>query len=295
VAIVFQHPEIAAEYQRWKGLVGPEDPYASRETVGLHDILIAHFLIADFFVDIGLGLGGIGPKSVELLHSACFRQFTSFGGIPKWTDPLKLCSSLLYGLVMNHPFHDANKRTAFLVTLWQLDRIGRTPRHDVKQLEDFLVEIASNQLSKHAAYKALLKGSGDPEVEFIAETLRKGTRHVDLRTYTVTYHELNQILHSYGFGLVNPYRNHIDVVRVENRRRILGVLGPMERHNVFLGQIGFPGWKREVGQEAIRTVRKVTGLTAEQGFDSQVFFYGKAPVSVLVDIYAEPLKRLAHR
>jgi death-on-curing protein len=116
-----------------------------------------------------------------------------------------------------------------------------------------------------------------------------------MRIYTVTYHELNQILREHGFALVNPYHNHIDVVRLKSRSRFFRIFDSQDTHDAFLAQITFRGWKCQVGQACIRTVRERTGLTAEHGFDSQVFFYGKAPVSVLLDMYADPLRRLANR
>jgi hypothetical protein len=42
-------------------------------------------------------------------------------------------------------------------------------------------------------------------------------------------------------------------------------------------------------------VRKKTGLTAENGFDAQVFFKGADPLKQLIGEYEEPLKRLAYR
>lgn len=95
----FLHPEIEREYKRWIDLVGPDDPYRTEDCVGLHDVLQSHFLIADSFVESGNGIGGIGPKSLDLLHSAIYRQFVSFGGKDKWTGPLEKCATLVFGLV----------------------------------------------------------------------------------------------------------------------------------------------------------------------------------------------------
>src|SRR5262245_60894950 len=115
-------PEVLAEYERWRAQLGSDDPYAGRDTLGIHDVLREHFLIQDFFYREGQGMGGIGPKSLNLLHSAVSRQC-----IGKWTDKFDICATLLYGLVKNHPFHDANKRTAFLCALLHLYRQGRVP------------------------------------------------------------------------------------------------------------------------------------------------------------------------
>ena len=118
---------IRREYERWGRMVGLEDPYASPSTLGILDVLRAHFLIADFFYEIGVGLGGVGPRDLNLLHSAVSRQFTEFGSAKKWTNGFETCATLFYGLIKDHPFHDANKRTAFLSALYHLHKMGRCP------------------------------------------------------------------------------------------------------------------------------------------------------------------------
>lgn len=291
----FLNTEVEGEYLRWSGLIGRDDPYTSKDTVGLNQVLKAHFLIVDFFAQEGEGVGGVGPKSVDLLHSAIYRQFVSFGGTDKWATPLEKCATLLFGLIKDHPFHDANKRTAFLVTLLQLERLGRVPRIKQREFEDFVVEVADNQLHKYARFRDAKDQADEPEIRFIADFLKRNTRDIDRRSYTVTFHELNQIIKKYGFELVSPSGNFINLVQVEFKPKILGILGPKIRRETRLAQIGFPGWKKQVGKGALKTVRDATRLTAENGYDSKTFFQGADPLHVLIDTYAEPLRRLADR
>lgn len=293
----FLNSNIEKEYLRWASAVGADDPYATKDTVGLQDVLKAHFLIIDFFAceGGGDGVGGIGPKSIDLLHSAIYRQFVSFGGRDKWSTPIDKCATLLFGLVKDHPFHDANKRTAFLVALLQLERLGRIPRIKHREFEDFVVEIADNKLDRYARFRGAKDDEDDPEIQFIADYLKRNTREIDRRSYTVTYHQLNQILKKYNFELVSPSGNYINLVQVEYKPRIFGILGPKIRRENRLAQIGFPGWKRQVGKGALKTVREATRLTPQNGYDSKTFFQGADPVHVLIDMYAEPLRRLADR
>jgi len=291
----FLHPDIEKEYQRWIQLVGEEDPYSSRYTVGLHDVLRAHFLIADFFLESDYGIGGVGPRDLNLLHSAIYRQFISYGGKEKWPGSYEKCATLMFGLVKDHPFHDANKRTALLVTLFQLDRLNRTPRIKQRELEDFVVEVADNRLAKYARYRDLSREEEDAEVHFISDFLKRNTREIDRRHYTVTFHQLNTLLRKYGLGLSNPSGNYIDVVRYDVRRKYFGIAGPALTKEVRIAQIGFPGWKRQVSRAALRTVREATGLTQKDGYDSAAFYQGADPLHALIDLYAEPLRRLANR
>lgn len=291
----FLHKEVAIEYERWLQVVGPDDPYATSQTIGLREVLRAHFLIVDFFFQDQYGIGGVGPKNLDLLHSALYRQFVAFGSKQKWSSPYERCATLLFGLVKDHPFHDANKRTALLVTLYQLDKLNRTPKVSQKEFEDFIVEVADNQLAKYSRYKEISGEEDDNKVIFIADFLKRQTREIDKRHYTVTYQELDQRLRQRGFKLANPNKNYIDVVQMELTRKYLGILGPRVEKEFRVAQIGFPGWKRQVGKGAIKSVREATGLKPEKGYDSAVFFKGGDPLHTLIDIYAEPLRRLANR
>lgn len=90
--VIFDNERIRAEFLRWVTYFGQDDPYQSDETIGLFDVLRAHFLIADYFYSKDDGLGGVGPRDADLLHSAIYRQFVSFGGVDKWGNILRACS-----------------------------------------------------------------------------------------------------------------------------------------------------------------------------------------------------------
>lgn len=167
---------VQSEHERWLSNVGPADPYLGKFTIGLHEVLQAHFLLVDFFFDVGEGIGGIGPKNLNLLHSALARQFAEFGGKSKWNDRIQICASLMYGLIKNHPFHDTNKRTAFLTSILHLQKIGRTPIISHQEFEDFTVDISDDKLSSYPGYDAFEGSRSDGDVAFIAHFLKKATR-----------------------------------------------------------------------------------------------------------------------
>lgn len=292
--VIFDNPPVKREFFRWLEFFGTDDPYHSQETVGMMDVLRAHFLVVDYFYSKDVGLGGTGPRDPNLLHSAVYRQFVAFGGQDKWSDSFERAATLLFGIITDHPFHDANKRTGLLVMLLFLNKMNRVPTVGQKHLEDFAVEISDHQLKKYRRYRELKKKKSDPEVRFIADFLKRKSRKLDSRYYTITYRELDRRLQDFGYRLQNPHRNFINIVRVEQRRKLFG-FGPKEQVNVKVAQVGFPGWKCQVGQGAISTIRKETKLTAEHGFDSQSFYLGADPVQSIIAEYAEPLERLAYR
>jgi death-on-curing family protein len=139
----FLHVHIENEYERWKKIVGPDDPYQAEDSVGLHDLLAAHFLLIDYFVEKKYAFGGIGPKNLDLLHSALSRQFISYAGINKWNGLFENCATLMFGLIMNHPFHDANKRTALLSVLSLLHRKKHIITLQQKKLDSLVVAVAA--------------------------------------------------------------------------------------------------------------------------------------------------------
>jgi death-on-curing protein len=105
---------------------------------------------------------------------------------------------------------------------------------------------------------------------------------------------LDHAIRRHGFKLTNPNGNFISVVRVEPAKAggFLGI-GSRPEREVFLAQVGFPGWKTQVNRAALKTVREATKLTTENGCDTQVLFEGAEPLDSLISEYAEPLKRLA--
>lgn len=238
------------------------------------------------------GIGGVGPRSVDILHSALHRQFSGYDGIDKWNTNYELIATLFFGLIKGHPFFDANKRTAFLTLLFHLQKVKLGPTMKQRELENLAVCVAENGLSKYPRYA---KFKMEPEINFLADYLRKNTRRIDKQYYAVTYHDLRSILRERGFDLTNPKKNYIDIVRYEDRRRFLGIAGKTIRKSQRIGQIGFPGWTTKVGKGAIKTVRQVTKLTPENGFDSQTFFKNADPMPVLISEYRSPLSRLANR
>lgn len=292
--VVFENAAVETEYRRWLAKIGQEDRYDSNETVGIHDVLRAHFLIADYFFGQQSGIGGFGPKDLNLLHSAVYRQFVGFDGRSKWENSYERAATLVFGLVTDHPFHDANKRSGLLVYLYALHKMGRIPTSKQVDLEDLMVEIASGTLTKHKRLQQLSKRSDEATVLFLADYMKRNSRLRDTTHYTITFQELDRRLRDFGYCLCNPHNNLIDVSRIIKKKSFLG-FGKEQTKLSRVAQIGFPGWKSQVGKGAIGTVRKQTKLTTADGVDSKVFFKGADPLNSLIETYRAPLQRLAFR
>jgi prophage maintenance system killer protein len=290
--------ELREDFERWKNQIGT-DEYVSRQTIGILDVLRAHYLIIDFFFsEYGEGVGGVGPKSLTLLHSTMGRQFSGYGKTIKWRTDLEVCASLFWGLVKNHAFHDANKRTALLSLFYHLTKIKRYPNSSHKDYEDLAIRIASNALPEYLGYSKF-QGKPDPDVFFIAEFLKRNTRVLDKTDYKITYRQLDTILRKnkfgkYKYGLSNPDRNQINLVRIQYEPVSLLNRKMVEKEKK-IGSIGFPGWSRQVSADVIKFVRKQTNLTAEDGIDSEKFFHEIDSLPALISQFQELLKRLANK
>jgi len=278
---------IGDEHLRWKTLVGSADPYVGRFTIGLHEVLQAHFLLAEYFSQIGEGIGGLGPRDINLLHSALGRQGAEFGGRVRWADRIEVCATLMFGLIKNHPFHDANKRTAFLTSLLHLQKIGRTPIISQEEYEDFTVAIADNSLSRYEFYGKI--SEPDRDIKAVARFLKQSSRNIDLASKIVTYNELNRILGGRGLALKSPKGNRIGLFRISDENG-----NPIDPP-VRIAHIGFHGWTRQASSKDIGIIREASKLDAKHGYDSQAFFNGLDDPLTLIRKYREPLRRLAFR
>lgn len=292
--LVELEPEIRAEYDRTIADFEPVTEFGD-SYLSTADVLRVHYSIANHFYLEGSGIGGIGPKSKELLESAVFRQITAYGGTSKWDGIFDITATLMFGLIKNHAFHDANKRTAFLTALYQLYSAGYCATAKEKKFEDLTVQIAENNLSKYNRYNDLVKsGTDDPEIKFISKWLRQNMRRLDKRTYRITYRELKAILLRFGFHMENPSSNYIDINKYITKKRVFGLLKSQES-SIRVGRVGFHSWTATVSDGTIKLVREVTELSAKDGVDSAAFFKGQDPMQSLIATYNDQLIRLADR
>lgn len=252
-----------------------------------YDVLKAHYIVSDFFISEGEQVV-YGVKSFDLLSSAVSRQETEYGGIQKWSDEYHKMATLLFGITKNHAFEDGNKRTALLSLLLFFEKNNLQVKCKQTALELLIIRIAANSLNEYANYKYYTM-KDDPEVNFIADKIKNYTRKTNKKIYTITYAEFNRRLKQFGVWLDNPSKNFINVYR--NKIIVRFFFFKKEEKERIL-QIGFPGWKKQVNPKAIKSVLQATGLTVENGVDSDVFFKDAEPAYKLISDFKEPLARL---
>lgn len=284
-------PKLYSQYIRERDRLVPSNSAPEKSAICVDDVLRSHFLLTDYFIREGEEIALAGVRNDNLLLSALGRQYTGWGNTQKWSTPYQKVATLFYGLVKDHPFHDGNKRSAFLVALLHLSNFGLVPLFRQKTFEEITVRTAANQL-RGASRSKPGASDDDADVLFLASFFKTNTRKTDKRRYEVTYRDLHALLGRFGFGLENPHKNFIDVVRYEKRRKMVGlrireVVEPKKIFNVV-----FPGWTKRAKKDTVKGVRSATGLTSEKGYDSAVFFKGHDSLPALIDKYHGPLLRL---
>lgn len=95
----------------------------------IHDQIIKH------------SLGKEGIRDFALLHSALEWCKATFAGEDLYPDLSSKAAALLHSLIMNHPFLDANKRTAFAMMVRFLNANGSKLVVTQKEIVKFCVAV----------------------------------------------------------------------------------------------------------------------------------------------------------
>jgi death-on-curing protein len=97
------------------------------------------------------GGGSAGLRSLDLLQSAVAQPEATFGGELLHPTVWDQAAAYAYHLARNHPFVDANKRTALNAALTFLALNGQTLREDANdELVEMMVRVAEGGVDKAA-------------------------------------------------------------------------------------------------------------------------------------------------
>ena len=116
-------------------------------------IAIHNMLIAD--------TGGIeGIRDETLLDSAIAAPFQTFGEQELLPSTQQKAARLGYGIIMNHPFVDGNKRSGAHIMLLLLEINGIVLEYTQEELYGIILSVASRDVE----YEALLRWVLDHEI-----------------------------------------------------------------------------------------------------------------------------------
>lgn len=97
----------------------------------------------------------IGVKEPGLLESAVHRPQQSILGKDAYPTIIEKASALFESLGQNHPFHNANKRTAFTALVIFLRYNHLKFKVGPKQAEDFTVDMVNHHIDRQQVIKII--------------------------------------------------------------------------------------------------------------------------------------------
>lgn len=261
------------------------------------EVLKAHYIICDYFQSVSdrdCNQGVLaGLRDVNLFCSAISRQYVEFGGKVKWTTPYEIAASLFFGLVKNHPFHDGNKRTAFLSLVWFLRKAGIGFKVRPEVLNKMTVAVAASNWDFFANYnyKRYVRevGENDAIIYVIAAFLRDRTRKRIKKYKAVRWSEFETALRHHGFYFGSPNKNKVDIYKCE-RKKILGIpVGSAEKKVVL--SISYPGAKRQIQAQNVKSILRKLKLDDPKKYDYHSIFKGET-MYCLVQEYEDLIAKL---
>jgi len=266
------------------------------EMLTAEEVLRIHEVLVEDFAKSGDPISPPGIKSRHLLESAVSRQGVSNNGILKYPEPVSNAATLVYGICGNHPFHNGNKRTALVAMLVHLDR-NHLCLHGTSQsdLYGLLIEIAGHTLGwrpdPRKRDKTPPRRHQDEEIREIISWLAPRTKKVLRGEKPLTFRQLRRILARFKFEIDVKDGNAANIVQMVQGPPRLFRKPVMEPKRI--GAIGYCDEGTEVAIKDIKYVRKICGLTEENGVDSAAFYDESAVVDAFINTYRTLLRRLA--
>lgn len=222
-----------------------------------------------------------GVKNHTILESAVFRQKIGSGDWLKYGTIFKNCATLVFGLVKNHPFHNGNKRVAFLAMIKHLFENGYVIKADSKHDDIYyvLLALADNKLEKeiekidksiYNRYRKIKKVTDDIHIEVLSDWIRKisESKTVSIKS-KLKITQLKDILAKKDIH-IDLNGTFITLFQLQSKR-VLGVI-PSGKIRVNEKTYGLGNSKTEIGIKVILQIRKDYNLTHADGFDTKTFY-----------------------
>lgn len=121
--------------------------------ITIRQVLILHELQIEKYG----GLSGI--RDTGMLQSAIGRPFATFGGNDLYPDIFSKTAALIQSIIKNHPFLDANKRSAFVSAITLLEMNGYRFFAKDNEVVSYMLAVANENLTVDQISKWLKKHS----------------------------------------------------------------------------------------------------------------------------------------
>lgn len=276
-----QEMVVSAERVKWK-TIGKE--MEEIVPIDVHDILKVHFALVKDFVNNNDPINPSGPRDLNLLESALFRQETRIGDKSKYESVEMRGAALLHSLIHNHPFHNGNKRTALVSLLVFLDNNQLMLTCSQDDLFRFVLIVA-----QHRIVKEKFEDLADREVLAIANWIFENSRSVKLGDRMLSFRKCKQLLNKYGCEI-----SHSDGgTNFKITRKIKGQ-GIFGRTQTLISHVSLRNEGEDLQIRTVKKIRQDLKLDEENGIDSAAF-YDNVPTAAdeFIIRYRKILLRLA--
>jgi death-on-curing protein len=104
--------------------------------------------------------GSKGLRDFGSLDAALHRPWQTFGSEELYPTCFEKAAAIAESIILNHPFIDGNKRTAFILCEAMLENEGYTIWSDTETIYDFLIGISTGSFSFEEIVEWLHKNTG---------------------------------------------------------------------------------------------------------------------------------------
>ena len=253
------------------------------------EVIAIHFALVKDFEEHNDPIYPAGVKSDDLLSSAIYRPRTSLGDERKYPTVEMAAAALLHSIVLDHPFHNGNKRTALVSMLVFLDE------------NRFLLKCTEQELFKKVLLTAQHKlepdyirsnDLPDREVLHLAEWIYSKSRIMELGDRPIQWRRLKRILKKYDCTIQQAtVGNRINIVRKKITKGFWGRTTTTALHT----QVFYKGDGFDAEENTVVKIRKDLHLDEENGGIDAMIFYQTEPYSPddFIVKYSKLLKRLS--
>ena len=240
--------------------------------INTNTIIYIHDYLTNYFKNLEDPIQPPGIKNRGGIESAASRPDLN----PEYDSPYLKGAALFHSIINNHPFHNGNKRTALLSTIYYLGEFGiLIERCSDEELYEFTRRVAAHEICENRT----------DEVSIIAEQLEKFSRTQSKGDRPLKFRKLEAILNEFGFTLID-YGKVCKIRNQDTNKTIKGVTVKKKGKN----------GKEDFDPQYISKLRKLLDLTPENGIDS-MRFYGEEGISEdlnnFMKIRIEVMKKLA--
>lgn len=236
------------------------------------DVYQLHCVLVEDFLKSKDPIEPPGLRSEALLDSAVYRPQTALGLTDKYPTVAMAAAALVHSLVLDHAFHNGNKRTAIVALLAFLDKNGWVLTATEDEIYDILLLLAQHKLADDHGEETV----ADSEVLHLAEWLQSRIRKVALKEYPLQFRHLRRILEHNNCGL--EFR-------------------PGGRIHISCGslhtQLQYKSEGADVEKTTIHKIRKDLQFDDEHGYDSDIFYNFGPRIPEFINKYRRLLDRLA--